>query len=265
MNQDQVKDRLLKLHDCTDEFTVIFTGKKSKKVNGLYKPGTKEILIHDRNFWVGNEVNNNLLFYTAMHELAHHIQFTEFHQKSVRSHTALFYSSLDDLVDIAEKKGLYKMPIDDDTQKLIDEVKDISCEIAALQRKLGNVLHRLHEDCQEKGIRFEDVLERKAQIARSTQKSAMKADTLNLPAEIGADVQEAAISERDDEKRAAIVQAGKEGKSIDQAKRAFATPPAEVDETVSLMKEKARLERTIESLKRRLEEVAEQLYSRGED
>ncbi|GHV89899.1 hypothetical protein AGMMS50268_04020 [Spirochaetia bacterium] len=265
MNQDQVKERLLKLHDCAEEFIVIFSGKKCKKVNGLYKPGTKEIIIHNRNFGVGDDANNDLLFYTAMHELAHHIQFTEFHQKSVRSHTALFYSTLDDLVDIAEKKGLYEMPIDDDTQKLIDEVKDISCEIAALQRKLGNVLHRLHEDCQEKGIRFEDVLERKAQIARSTQKSAMKADALNLPAEIGADVQDAAISERDDEKRAAIVHAGKEGKSIDQAKRALATPPAEVDETVSLMKEKARLERTINSLNRRLEEVIEHLQTKGEE
>jgi hypothetical protein len=265
MNQDQVKERLLKLHDCAEKFTVIFTGKKSKKVNGLYKPDKKEILIHNRNFGSGDEVNNDLLFYTAMHELAHHIQFTEYHQKSVRAHTALFYATLDDLVDIAEKQGLYNMPIDDDTQSLIDEVKDISCEIAALQRKLGNVLRKLHEVCQEKGIRFEDVVERKAQIARSTQKSAMKADVFNLPAEIGADIQEAAISERDDEKRAAIVQAGQEGKSIDQAKRAVTTPPAQVDETVSLMKEKARLERTINSLNRRLEEITEQLQTRGEE
>jgi hypothetical protein len=265
MNQDQVKDRLLNLHDCTEKFTVIFSGKKSKKVNGLYKPDTHEIIIHNRNFGSGDNVNNDLLFYTAMHELAHHIQFTELHQKSVRSHTALFYSTLDDLVDIAEKKGLYKMPIDDDTQKLIDIADEISCEIAGMQRKLGGVLNRLYKVCQEKGIRFEDVVERKIQLARNTLKNSIKANDLNIPGGINADIQEAAIKERDDEKRAAIIKAGEEGKSIDQAKRAIATPPVQEDEAVSLMKEKARLERTINSLTRRLEEVTEHLQTIGED
>jgi hypothetical protein len=199
-----------------------------------------------------------------MHELAHHIQFTELHQKSVRAHIALFFATLDDLVDIAEKKGIYKMPIDEDTQKLIDEAKEISCEIAALQRKLGQVLLRLHETCEKKGIRYEDVIERKAQIARKTEKKAKKAYNLNLSEGIGADIQEAAIKERDEEKIEAIVHAGQKGKSIDQAKRSVAKPVDQEDETVSLMKEKVRIERTIASLKRRLEEVAEQLKSRGD-
>jgi hypothetical protein len=205
-----------------------------------------------------------LLFYTAIHELAHHIQFTELHQKSVRAHTALFFATLDDLVDIAEKKGIYKMPIDKDTQKLIDEAKDISCEIATLQRKLGQVLSQLHETCEKKGIRYEDVIERKAQIARQTEKKAKKAYNLNLSKEIGADIQEAAIKERDEEKSNAIVYAGQKGKSIDQAKRAVARPIEQEDETISLVKEKKRIERTITSLNRRLEEVEEQLRSRGE-
>jgi hypothetical protein len=265
MNQDQVKERLLKLHDCSEDFTLIFSGKKSKKVNGLYHWDKHEIIIHDRNFHNDEGINENLLFYTAMHELAHHIQYTEHRQKSARAHTQLFHAILDDLVDIAEKKGFYEMPIDDDTQKLIDEAKDISCEIAALQRKLGQVLQQLHETCEKKGIRYEDAAGRKAQIARQTEKRAKKAHALNLPKEINADIQEAAINERDEEKAAAIVHAGKKGKSIDQAKRAFVSPPVQEDETVSLKKEKARLERTIASLKHRLEEVAEQLQSRGEE
>jgi hypothetical protein len=264
MNQDQVKQKLLKLHNCAEDFTLIFSGKKSKKVNGLYKGDKKEIIIHNRNF-ENDETGDNLLIYTAIHELAHHIQFTELHQKSIRAHTSLFYSTLDDLVDIAEKKGFYKMPIDDDTQKLIDEAKEISCEIAALQRKLGKVLRKLHEICEKKGIRYEDVIERKAQISRQTEKRAKKAHALNLPAEIGADIQEAAIKEWDEEKINAIVHAGQKGKSIDQAKKAVAKPLEQEDGTVSLKKEKARLERTIASLNRRLEEIAEQLQSRGEE
>jgi hypothetical protein len=263
MNQDQVKEKLLKLHDCTAEFTVIFSGKKNKKVNGLYKIEKSEIIIHNRNF-ENNESGDNLLIYTAIHELAHHIQFTELKQKSVRAHTSLFFATLDDLVDRAEKKNLYKMPIDDDTQKIIDEARSISCEISALQRKLGQVLQQLHETCEKKGIRYEDVIERKAQIARQTEKRAKKAHALNLPAEISADIQEAAIKERDEEKVAAIIHAGQKGKSIDQAKKSVSRPVEQEDETVSLIKEKVRLERTIESLNRRLEEVAEQLNSRGE-
>jgi hypothetical protein len=160
MNQDSIKKNLLELHECAEDFTVIFSGKKIKTINGLYKPEKNEIIIHNLNF-ENNETGDNLLFYTAMHELAHHIQFTEHKQKSARSHTQLFYSILDDLADIAEEKKLYTIGVDEETRKLIDEARDVSCKIAELQRKLGAVLLRLNEVCREKGIRFDDVIERK--------------------------------------------------------------------------------------------------------
>jgi len=50
MNQDQVKKALLSIADAPQEFSVIFTGKKSGRVNGLYKTDTREILLHNRNF-----------------------------------------------------------------------------------------------------------------------------------------------------------------------------------------------------------------------
>jgi hypothetical protein len=196
-----------------------------------------------------------------MHELAHHIQRTEYKQKSSRSHTQLFYAILDDLVDMAEKKKLYNTGIDDDTQKLIDEVRDISCKIAELQRKLGGVLSQLHQVCQEKGVRYEDVLKRKAQISLQSSRRAQKAYALNLSRDIGYDIQEAAIRERDAEKRGAIIHAAEEGKSIYQAKRLTTKPPV-VDETESLILEKKRLERTIASLNHRLKEVEEHLRAK---
>jgi hypothetical protein len=264
MNQDQVKEKLLKLHDCSEDFKVIFTGKKSKKVNGLYKVENKEIIIYNRNFHNDGGINENLLFYTAMHELAHHIQFTEQGQKSSKAHTQFFYAILDDLADTAEKKKLYHTGIDDDTEKLIDKVRDISCKIAELQRKLGGILVQLNEVCEKKGIRYEDVIERKAQISLQTMKKAIKACDLGLSDDIGLDIQEAVIRERDEDRQKSIINAAQKGKSVAQVKRSAAVPPEAEDETVSLIKEKARLEKTIESLKRRLEEVAEQLNSRGE-
>ncbi|MCK4514270.1 MAG: hypothetical protein KAU31_03380, partial [Spirochaetaceae bacterium] len=71
MNQDQVKEQLLRLEDDTEEFFLIFSGKRSKKANGLYHPDTREIILHNRNF-----ESDTALMYTAIHEFAHHIHFT---------------------------------------------------------------------------------------------------------------------------------------------------------------------------------------------
>jgi hypothetical protein len=155
----------------------VFSEKKSKTVNGFYKPDKNEIIIHNLNF-PNDETGDNLLFYTAMHELAHHIQFTEYRQKSVRSHTELFYATLDSLADTAEKSGLYRTGEDEETRKLIDEARDISRELANLQKKLGSVLIKLHERCHEKGIRYEDVIERKVQISLQTMRKANTACTV---------------------------------------------------------------------------------------
>lgn len=262
MNQDQVKENLLKLYDCEEEYTVIFSGKMSKKVNGLYKSDTREIIIHNRNF-KADEAGDNLLFFTAIHELAHHIQFTEYGKKR-STHNTLFYSILDDLADKAEAMGLYKMQIGKDTQDLIDKARNITIEIADLQKRLGRVMNALYKKCEDEGLRFEDVVERKAQISRQTMKKSKQASTLDLPDDIGVDIQEAAIQAKSEEKREAIIHAGQSGKSVDQAKRAITAPPPEEDETVTLVKEKQQIERKIERLTRRLEEVEEQLVSKGE-
>ena len=264
MNQDEVKKNLLKLHECKEDFTVMFTGKRSNKVNGLYKPDTKEILIHNRNFHGSGGINDNALFYTAIHELAHHLQFTEHKKKASRVHTALFYSIMHDLADIAEKKGLYKVATDAETDKLVEEARKISNEIAQLQRKLGDVLSKIEKICLDTGVRYEDVLERKAQIHRNTAAKAYKAFRTNLPETIGADLQEAILNEKDEDTQQAMIKAAQKGKSVEQVKRAKAAPVENEDETVSLIKEKGRIERTINSLNRRLDEVTEQLKSRGE-
>ena len=50
MNQDQVKEKLLEIESDVQDFKVILSGKKSKKVNGLYNPEKMEIIIHNKNF-----------------------------------------------------------------------------------------------------------------------------------------------------------------------------------------------------------------------
>jgi hypothetical protein len=253
MNQNEVKERLQKLHESTTDYTVIFSGRKNRKVNGLYKIASKEIIIHNKNF-----ANDNCLMFTAIHELAHHIINTETKRKGSRAHTQLFWATFHDLVDKAEAAGIYAPDIDAATRKLIDDVRDISKQIADLQRKLGHMLIRVNEVCGEKGLRYEDVVERKAQISKQTMKTSIAAYNMG-DEDVSADIQTEAAKERNEDKRDAILAAGHEGKSVVQAKKTTAPPLLREDETVSLIKERHRIERTIEALTRRLEEVVEQI------
>ncbi|MBP5451845.1 MAG: hypothetical protein J6Y16_06380, partial [Treponema sp.] len=68
MDNEKIKEMLLDIQDTQLEFSVIMTGKESKRVNGLYKPETREILLHNKNF-----KEDNQLIYTAVHEYTHHL------------------------------------------------------------------------------------------------------------------------------------------------------------------------------------------------
>jgi hypothetical protein len=270
MNQDMVKERLQKLHESTANYNVIFSGKKSKKVNGLYKWGPEteapEIIIHNRNFLrEDGSQNEATLMYTAIHELTHHVLITEMGQKSAHAHSQLFWAAFHDLVDKAETASIYTPEIDADTQKIIDEARDISKQIAELHRQLGRVLLRAQKVCREKGLRYEDVIERRAQISQSTMKSSVAAYEMG-DQDVGVDIQIEAVKQRNEYKRNAIIAAGHEGKSVIQAKKS--TSPARSvdaeDETAILAREKRRIERTIESLSRRLQEIEQQLITREE-
>ena len=52
MNQDQVKQKLLQLEKVDVDFTVTFSGKRSRKVDGLYYPDRMEMIIHNKNILI---------------------------------------------------------------------------------------------------------------------------------------------------------------------------------------------------------------------
>jgi hypothetical protein len=250
MNQEEVKQKLLKLHTCAEDFTVVFSGRKNKKVNGLYKFGNKEILIHNLNFTV-----DDTLMYTAIHELAHHLMYTERGLQGSRAHTQAFWACFHDLLDKAKRDGVYRILPGEETRKALDEARDLVRKIAELQRRLGQIMFKIHEDCREQGLRAEDLIENEAQISRSTAHKVMKMADLGLPEALGADIQEAIVQERDGEARQAMLAAAKEGKSVAQVKQAAKGLSEKPDESEELNREKSRLEKTIGSLTRRLQEV----------
>jgi len=127
MTQEEVYTRLAKLHKCEKPFVVTFSGRKRKNVNGTYRSFNNLITINERNF-SDDEVGDNLLFYTAMHELAHHIQMTEYGQTGRRAHTKLFNMILDDLADKAQELGFYHS-YSVELEKLIGEAQTITRQI----------------------------------------------------------------------------------------------------------------------------------------
>ena len=106
MTNEKIKEMLLDITACEIDFTVIQTGKESKRVNGFYKPDTHEIYLHNLNFKSENE-----LVYTAVHEYTHHLVTIQKQENdpsygtACKVHTQEFWAKFGDLIEIAEKKG----------------------------------------------------------------------------------------------------------------------------------------------------------------
>jgi hypothetical protein len=263
VNQGEVQSKLLRLRECKEAFSVVFSGEKSRRVNGLYSPLRREIIIHNLNFIDdGNACNENSLMYTAIHELAHHIQSTEFGESGSRCHTQLFWSCLHDLLEKAESEGIYRLDLEPETLALTEKALEASRRIAALQRELGAILERTQELCEKQGVRAEDVFQRKMQLTASTCRKAIAAHNLGVSDDdrIGADQQAAILGARNPETQAAIIRGSREGKTVEQLKRP-AIPPSSGpgDKLDKLILEQKRLEKTIMTLEHRLALVKNQL------
>ncbi len=258
MNQDSVKELLLRVEDAPMEFSVVFSGKASKKLNGLYKGDTSEILIHNRNF-----NDDNMLVYTALHEYAHHLIHCRYGvQTARRAHSAEFWALFHGLLQKAESLGVYRdvfvgVP---ELEALTETIRK-SClyENGNVVKELGRLLLQADELCRRVGGRFEDYIDRVLCIPRLAAKTAMKIYQYNVNPSMGADNMKIVAGIRDPEKRQAAEGALLSGKSPDEVKTSIVRPKADQEPKERLEREKRRLERTIESLTRRLEQVEREL------
>jgi hypothetical protein len=266
MNQDNTKSLLLKLEDPKLDFSVIFSGKKSKKVNGLYKPDTREIIIHNKNFQ--NEAGNqdeNALSYTAIHEYAHHLHACKRGGKlPVRAHTSEFWAIFHALLEKAEEKGLYKNNAlsSPELSELTERIKkEYLFENGRLLKELGNHLIMAEGLCKNAGIRFEDYIDRILCIPRVSAKTAIKMFQYDIDPEIGPDNMRFVANIGDEDERLTAEKSFLAGKSPDTVKMRYKniSPAEEEDPRLSLEKEKQRIERTISALSKRLGEVVNEL------
>ena len=254
MNQDQVKQKLLRLETPARDFSVVFSGKESRKVNGLYKPESCEIIIHNRNF-----EDENSLLYTAIHEFGDHIHFTTTAGTvSERAHTTAFWEILHRLLDTAEKKGVYVSVFRSDPG-FVGLTKSIREKFLVkngeLMKDFGAYLVKAYELCVHHKVNFDDYMDRELNLHRSSARTIMKFSSLDINPEIGYENMKIVAGIKDPVKVRQAEKAFLEGKSPDTVRRDFKSPPEERDELEHLISEKKRLKNSIERLKHKLAEI----------
>jgi len=262
MNKDEVKEKLLMIKDAPLEFSLVFSGKKSKKVNGLYKPNSREIIIHNRNFQADN-TGQNLLLYTAIHEFAHHLHACSLGGTlSPRAHSPEFWAIFHDLLEKAEEKKIYSdvFSASPELLKLTEVIRGKYLKNnGELVKEMGKHLLTAHDLCYKIGVRFEDYVDRMLRIPRAAANMAMRMFEYDIAPEIGADNMRFVAGIRNTEERKAAEAALIKGKSPDTVKVQVRGKEKEEDPLEILEKEKSRLERTIAALSKRLEEVKKEL------
>lgn len=264
MNQDQVKEKLLLLEENIEEFTVIFSGKQSKKVNGLYHIETREIIIHNKNF-----TEDNPLMYTAIHEFAHHVHMCRSGGPvSNRAHTVEFRSIFHELLHKAEEKGIYLNVVDSvaELRNLAGEIRDKYMKVnGELMKDFGHSLMEAEKLCRQHNARFEDFIERALRLPKATASTLMKITALDLPPDLGYENMKTLAGIRNNDARAEATQAFMAGDTPDQVKQAISLrePTRPQDPAKKLASEKKRIEKTLNSLQKRLEEILRELEELG--
>lgn len=258
MNQDEVKAQLLKLEDDVEYFEVIFSGKKSSKVHGLYKPEFRQILLHNKNF-----EEDTPLIYAAIHEFAHHLQFTKYTPPiSNRTHTSDFWNILHNLLKKAEELKIYTNPYqnDRDFSRLTKKIKkNFLSQNGTLMKELGKLLLEAAELCQKSQLSFDDYVDRELGIHRSTAKTIMKVSALDITPEIGFENMKIASRVNDPEAREEIIKSFENGASTDMVRSTLKGEPKQKSLKETLESERSRIEKQIERLNTRLTSITQRL------
>lgn len=258
MNQDQVKAKLIELEPEIDEFTVIFSGKESKRANGVYHPDKQEIIIHNKNF-----ENDNQLMYTAIHEFAHHVHFCRSPVPiSSHSHTTAFRSILHTILLKAEEKGTYANIFDSHpefvalTKRIREEFISVNGE---LMKELGALFIEAQELCERHGARFDDYIERVVKMNRTTATSIIKMHSFDVDPSFGYENMRTIAGIGDITERRQAEEAFRKGHTPDMIKvglkRNKNSDPEDIDPLEKLLAEKKKIERTIDGLQDKLKEI----------
>lgn len=255
MNEDHVKTILIEIEEPSEDFNVTFSGRMSKKVDGLYYPEKKEILIHDRNF-----TENNQLIYTAIHEYAHHIQFCKTTAPvSTRAHTVDFWSIFHKLLFIAEEKGIYINVFETvpEFRELTEKLRrDYLSRNGELMKEFGKILLEAQALCSMHHASFEDYVDRVLRLHRTEAKTIMKTFTMDIKPEIGYENMKTVAKIKDEDARAGVEMAFMENFYTPDMVKAEMNRKEHFDSRLSFLEaERLKLEQSLEKLTARLARV----------
>lgn len=269
MTNERIKEILLDVAPSEIDFSVIQTGKESKRVNGFYKPDTHEIYLHNLNF-----KSDNMLVYTAVHEYTHHLVTIEKQEndpsygKACKVHTQEFWAKFGDLLKIAEEKGYYSIGWESNAElkSLTEDIKtNYLAKNGELMQEFGKKLARAMELCKEADIRYEDYIDRVLCLPRNSEKDIRKVASVEVNPSIGFDNMKVVASVKKKDDRAEVeqqfVDGGKSPASVREMMKQKAAETRGSDPKTKLEREKSRLEKTIAQLTQRLEYVEESLAS----
>lgn len=273
MNQEKLKEILIELYPSSIPFTVLFSGKESKRVNGLYQVFKREIIIHNKNF-----KSDNQLIYTAIHEYTHHLIEQQIVDNKIKRtakiHSVEFWSLFHELLEKAENKGIYQLNTNKKLESLIETAKEIQQQINLLEDKLANILVEINKEAKtDSNVRIEDIFTRQLRIPKTTVNSYIQTQNDNVPTEFKKTI----ASLKTGEERENITNLIHEGKSIEQIKVAVknlkgenkhakkdAKTGLQPDQNIEkLHKEAKRIEKTIYNLNLRLDFIKDILADEG--
>lgn len=264
MDNGEIKAMLLDLQETKLDFTVVQSGKESRRVNGLYKPETHEIILHNKNF-----KSDSGLVYTAIHEYAHHLMTEDFINNfgdtalpNARAHTQAFWAKFNELLLIAEKKKYYALVIPPELEKLTEEIRKNYLEKnGELMQQFGRLLEKAYELCEAADIRYEDYIDRVLCLPRSSEHDIRKIGMENVNPALGYDNMKLVASIRNPGDRSRAEKELLGGTSPVGVKSMLRKKSADADDDkkTRLEKEKRRIERTIEQLQKRLAFVEDAL------
>lgn len=236
------------LEQVKTDFIVTFSGKSSKKVDGLYYPDKCEIIIHNANF-----VDDNQLMYTAIHEFAHHVQFTRTTAPvTARAHSNDFWNIFHTLLFKAEEMGIYNNIFDTN-----DEFKELTVKLrdeylsrnGHLMKEFGSLLIKARELCQRYHASFEDYVDRVLRLHRNEAKTIMKTYTMDLKPEIGYENMKTVAKIKDEGLRQGVQEAFISDQRSPDMIKADINPKAEFNNRLSYLEsEKERVERSLDKL-----------------
>lgn len=268
MDNEKIKSMLLDIYETDLDFTVIQTGKESRRVNGFYKPDTHEIFLHNENF-----KSESQLVYTAVHEYTHHLITEEklkinpnLVMQKCRVHNQEFWAKFGELLEIAEQKGYYSITLENspELKELTEDLKNnYLLKNGELMQEFGKKLLLAYELCQKADIRYEDYVDRILCLPRSSERAIRKIGAVPVNPALGFDNMKIVASVKKPDERAEIEKEFLSGKKSPLTVREMMKKNARnekfVDSKTRLEREKVRLEKTIAQLSQRLEYVEESL------